>query len=316
MHAAVISGLNEGAGTVTVEWFENEETKGKELDMKSVLSMNPDLAARQAKGSERPAQAPIAEPVAVRKAAPAPAPAADKAPASVSKAPRPASATPARASKASVAPAAPPSQAPTPKPAAPANAAAAAAAAKKGPSKTVVEIQKLEKQREERRAKQAEAIEKRDVRGGKENVNAEFMQMIEDYRETVDTHPLDPNGPVSNQKITVCLRKRPLNKKELANFDYDVVTIPDGTTTLVHEPKTKVDLSKYLDNHEFHFDHAFDEDIKNSTVYRFTAAPLVKTIFDNGFATCFAYGQTGLLCLLHFLLTCACRKRQDVHHGR
>ena len=27
--------------------------------------------------------------------------------------------------------------------------------------------------------------------------------------------------------------------------------------------------------------------------FRFTAAPLVKTIFDNGNATCFAYGQTG-----------------------
>lgn len=27
--------------------------------------------------------------------------------------------------------------------------------------------------------------------------------------------------------------------------------------------------------------------------FRFTAQPLVKTIFDQGFATCFAYGQTG-----------------------
>lgn len=26
---------------------------------------------------------------------------------------------------------------------------------------------------------------------------------------------------------------------------------------------------------------------------RFTAQPLVKTIFEQGFATCFAYGQTG-----------------------
>lgn len=27
--------------------------------------------------------------------------------------------------------------------------------------------------------------------------------------------------------------------------------------------------------------------------FRFTAQPLVKTIFEQGFATCFAYGQTG-----------------------
>ena len=129
--------------------------------------------------------------------------------------------------------------------------------------------------------------------GGKDNVNFDFVQMIEDIRDSIAIQPLDPNGPVSNQKITVCLRKRPLNKKELDKFDYDVITIPEGKTTLVHEPKTKVDLSKYIENHEFRFDHAFDDDVKNSTVYRYTAAPLVKTIFDGGFATCFAYGQTG-----------------------
>lgn len=29
------------------------------------------------------------------------------------------------------------------------------------------------------------------------------------------------------------------------------------------------------------------------TVFRYTAQPLIKTIFEGGFATCFAYGQTG-----------------------
>ena len=28
-------------------------------------------------------------------------------------------------------------------------------------------------------------------------------------------------------------------------------------------------------------------------ICRFTAQPLVKTVFEQGFATCFAYGQTG-----------------------
>jgi kinesin family protein 2/24 len=303
VHAAVISGINDVANTVTVEWFENEETKGKELDYKTVLSTNPDLAGKNAKGVERAAsQAPTyvepaaQAPASVPKKAQSVPPQVMQAPSSVSKAAaRPTSATPVK--KASVAPAPTPvAAAPAPKPPAPSNAvnAANAAAAKKGPSKTVLEIQKLEKQREERRAKQQEAVQSRDVRGGKDNVNLEFMQMIEDYRETVEQHPFDPNGPVSNQKITVCLRKRPLNKKELEKFDYDVITMPDGKTTLVHEPKTKVDMTKYLDNHEFHFDHAFDDDVKNSTVYRFTAAPLVKTIFEGGFATCFAYGQTGM----------------------
>ena len=61
----------------------------------------------------------------------------------------------------------------------------------------------------------------------------------------------------------------------------------------MHEPKLKVDLTKYLENHNFHFDYTFDENVDNSTVYKFTAQPIIRTIFDGGFATCFAYGQTG-----------------------
>lgn len=30
-----------------------------------------------------------------------------------------------------------------------------------------------------------------------------------------------------------------------------------------------------------------------SLLFRYTAQPLIKTIFEGGFATCFAYGQTG-----------------------
>lgn len=36
------------------------------------------------------------------------------------------------------------------------------------------------------------------------------------------------------------------SKKEI-----DIITIPDGSLTLVHEPKTKVDLTKYLEHHRF-----------------------------------------------------------------
>ena len=38
---------------------------------------------------------------------------------------------------------------------------------------------------------------------------------------------------------------------ELKKKDLDVITIPDGVTSVVHEPKLKVDLTKYLENHEF-----------------------------------------------------------------
>uniref|UniRef100_A0A672PEK4 Kinesin-like protein n=1 Tax=Sinocyclocheilus grahami TaxID=75366 RepID=A0A672PEK4_SINGR len=98
---------------------------------------------------------------------------------------------------------------------------------------------------------------------------------------------------VKPHRICVCVRKRPLNKKELAKKEIDVVTIPGNGALLLHEPKQKVDLTKYLENQTFHFDYSFDEDATNDLVYRFTAKPLVKTIFEGGMATCFAYGQTG-----------------------
>lgn len=52
-------------------------------------------------------------------------------------------------------------------------------------------------------------------------------------------------------------------------------------------------MTKYLENQQFRFDFAFDENCNNEVVYRCSARPLVKTIFDGGMATCFAYGQTG-----------------------
>lgn len=45
VHAAVISGCNEGSETVTVEWFENNETKGTQCGMKDVGSEPPELRA-------------------------------------------------------------------------------------------------------------------------------------------------------------------------------------------------------------------------------------------------------------------------------
>ena len=48
----------------------------------------------------------------------------------------------------------------------------------------------------------------------------------------------------------------------------DVVTIPNKDQTIVHEPKTKVDLTKYLDNQHFRFDYAFDDNCTNELVYK------------------------------------------------
>lgn len=54
-----------------------------------------------------------------------------------------------------------------------------------------------------------------------------------------------------------------INKKEI-----DVVSVPGKGALLVHEPKHKVDLTKYLDNQVFHFDYSFDETATNELVYK------------------------------------------------
>ncbi|OXB68513.1 hypothetical protein ASZ78_000450 [Callipepla squamata] len=98
---------------------------------------------------------------------------------------------------------------------------------------------------------------------------------------------------IEEHRICVCVRKRPLNKQEINKKECDVITVPSKCALLVHEPKQKVDLTKYLETQTFRFDFSFDECASNEMVYRFTARPLVQTIFEGGKATCFAYGQTG-----------------------
>lgn len=47
-----------------------------------------------------------------------------------------------------------------------------------------------------------------------------------------------------------------------------MITVPSKCLVLVHEPKLKVDLTKYLENQSFCFDFAFDETVSNEVVYR------------------------------------------------
>ncbi|XP_040000688.1 kinesin-like protein KIF2C isoform X2 [Xiphias gladius] len=123
--------------------------------------------------------------------------------------------------------------------------------------------------------------------------NQKFYEMIQDFRETLEITPISATDLIEPHRICVCVRKRPLNKQESNKKEIDVVSVPGKGVLLVHEPKQKVDLTKYLDNQIFHFDYSFDETATNDLVYKFTAKPLVQSIFEGCMATCFAYGQTG-----------------------
>ncbi|KAJ8784054.1 hypothetical protein J1605_009097 [Eschrichtius robustus] len=147
--------------------------------------------------------------------------------------------------------------------------------------------------REKHRRLQLEIRAQRALAVNTGNPNYEIQSMIEECRRHLDCSQLSGPKPLEDHRICVCVRKRPLNQRETTMKDLDVITIPSDKVVMVHESKQKVDLTPYLENQTFCFDHAFDDTASNELVYQFTAQPLVESIFHKGMATCFAYGQTG-----------------------
>ncbi|KAG1666252.1 Kinesin-like protein KIF2A [Nymphon striatum] len=296
IHSAVISGVNLENKSVTVEWFERGETKGKEIELEAVFALNPDLNVNEGPTNNPPPPIKKAPPskISTRQTL-----AVQNAKGSVS----------VRQSYAK--PLAPHQQnghsnsnapniiTPTSNMPPPAQLAAVqktnATQGRGRRSNCVKEVEKLKKERESRRVRQLEqkAVKQELMNVDPGNPNWEFLSMIREYQANIDFNVLTSSEPVINQQICVAVRKRPLNKKELNKREIDVVTVPTKDLITIHEPKLKVDLTKYVENQMFRFDYAFDDTSDNNLVYKYTAKPLIGTIFDGGMATCFAYGQTG-----------------------
>ncbi|XP_033978318.1 kinesin-like protein KIF2A isoform X3 [Trematomus bernacchii] len=308
IHQSMVTSLNEDNESVTVEWIENGDTKGKEIDLESVFALNPDVAP-----DEEIAQSPETPPpptptcVKVNKIAKnrrTIAPIKNDTPSRDNRV------IPTRARQP---PPPQPEPAPPPPPSLQPTQLTQAQTAQqlqnesshqlisrkdlgqlsRRKSNCVKEVEKLQEKRERRRIQQQELREKRAQEVDTTIPNYEIMYMIRDFRASLDYRPLTTADLIEEHRICVCVRKRPLNKKELAMKDLDVLTVPSKDVVMVHEPKQKVDLTRYLENQTFRFDYAFDDSTTNEMVYRFTARPLVETIFERGMATCFAYGQTG-----------------------
>uniref|UniRef100_A0A8C1CLW7 Kinesin-like protein n=1 Tax=Cyprinus carpio carpio TaxID=630221 RepID=A0A8C1CLW7_CYPCA len=250
IHQAMVTSLNEDNESVTVEWIENGDTKGKEIDLESIFALNPDVAPEEEipRSPETPPP-PVSNAIKTNKI-------------------------------------------PQNKVLFERQSFVCVSAARRK-SNCVKEVEKLQEKREKRRLQQQELREKRAQEVDTTTPNYEIMCMIRDFRASLDYRPLTTADLIEDHRICVCVRTRPLNKKELTVKDLDVITIPSKDVVMVHEPKQKVDLTRYLENQTFRFDYAFDDTSTNEMVYRFTARPLVETIFERGMATCFAYGQTG-----------------------
>ena len=167
----------------------------------------------------------------------------------------------------------------------------------KGKDKTVAEIERLARQRANRRKSAEEFKKKRDFeikeneRKGKPG-DVDFQRMIKKFRKYEMSTP-KPHEDTDDLKINVVVRKRPVSESEIKRKDYDSVSC-SNPRVYVHHCKLRVDgITKYLSNINFQLDHAFHESAPNDEVYNHTAKYLVEFAAAGGRATCFAYGQTG-----------------------
>uniref|UniRef100_H2YAC5 Kinesin-like protein n=1 Tax=Ciona savignyi TaxID=51511 RepID=H2YAC5_CIOSA len=278
----IVTELQPSTASVTVEWFEDDETKGKELSLEMIFELNQELAPSNIKPQPRPSSRVPSSLRNQQKENRSPSPNAQPRVAAASR-----QSIVNNISKAYD----------NEKNAQNINGNAMLMPPPKAPpsrkSNVVDEVEKLRKNREERRAAQIIERERRQQYYDPNNANWEFAIMIKEFRAGLEMKPLTAADPVLDHRICVCVRKRPLNKKEVGRKEIDVVTVPSKNIVMVSEPKSKVDMTKYLENQNFRFDYSFDETCTNEMVYWYTARPLVECIFEGGMATCFAYGQTG-----------------------
>uniref|UniRef100_A0A8C4Y2X8 Kinesin-like protein n=1 Tax=Gopherus evgoodei TaxID=1825980 RepID=A0A8C4Y2X8_9SAUR len=324
IHSAVIKTVNVERLSVSVEWSEGESTKGKEIEIEDVITINPEILEEIPSASDAKENLPLQENVTVQK---------QKRRTTLSKIPAPREVLRSRSTKMSVITESQGSLQDNEMEVDPSTStqtrnhstvpgewrqaqphcateplltnvhevleehpsirSSSSANPVRRKSNIVKEMEKMKSKREEKKAQISEIRTKRAQEFDSSCPNWEFARMIKEFRATLDCQPISMNDPIEERRICVCVRKRPLNKQELHKKECDVITVPSKCVLLVHEPKLKVDLTKYLETQAFRFDFSFDETASNEVVYRFTARPLVQTIFEGGKATCFAYGQTG-----------------------
>ncbi|KAK2953566.1 putative Diatom spindle kinesin-1 [Blattamonas nauphoetae] len=160
----------------------------------------------------------------------------------------------------------------------------------------LIQLLKSQQQADGGQAPSSQAPEQEPPRSAKFDTVDPYMPHTDDNRRpppSTAARKKDTPCYVSGSKIRVVVRKRPMNKKEVNNHEIDIITVDSDDIVSIHEPKVRVDLTKYIARHRFRFDQVFDEDCANEEVYRCTAQPLIESVFQGGRVTCFAYGQTG-----------------------
>ena len=117
--------------------------------------------------------------------------------------------------------------------------------------------------------------------------------MIKKNTVALDVQLEEPHVTADSAKILVCVRKRPIFKKELSIGEIDCVSSLNPRL-YIHECKMKIDgITKYVEDHEFLFDNVFGDNHTTNDLYHYSILPTINLILNKGIVTWFAYGQTG-----------------------
>lgn len=170
----------------------------------------------------------------------------------------------------------------------------------RGPSKdsTRLKIEQMEAEREERRRvmqerKQSRAQDQQRSKEAGDPGDIDFIRLVRKWRAAHAGQALSHEDSQGHPRICICVRKRPIQEKEMQKNDHDSVTCLHPNVW-VHSAKFRVDgISKYLDHNSFRFDHAFDEEASTDEIYKYTVMPLIDDVCSGTGvrATVFAYGQ-------------------------
>ena len=94
--------------------------------------------------------------------------------------------------------------------------------------------------------------------------------------------------PEKNEAVKVAIRCRPLNEKELAQGNQQVVSINRARhEIMVQRPFQQEDPK------QFTFDLVYGADAEQANIYAETASPIIANVLEGYNGTIFAYGQTG-----------------------
>merc|ERR1719424_856686 len=99
----------------------------------------------------------------------------------------------------------------------------------------------------------------------------------------------------ATRSVSLYIRKRPLFGYESSKGEFDVVSVLQPDTVVLHSCLMHADMKRMnVKRTTFGFDQVFGEYAENDEVFEGTTKPLVHQVSDHdGLGTIFMFGQTG-----------------------